>query len=71
MESNHPFAKINTTRDPKEIISDTIEINWGYIHFYLVISRTMLSILKLAEVSTPMFSMVLIKKLARGSPLKS
>lgn len=29
MESNHPFAKLNTKRDPKEIISDTIEIKWG------------------------------------------
>ncbi len=71
MESNHPFAKINTTRDPKEIISDTIEINWGYIHFYLAISRTMLSILKLGEGNTPMFLMVLIRKLARESQLKS
>lgn len=30
MESNHPFAKVNTTRDPHEIISDTDEVKWGY-----------------------------------------
>jgi hypothetical protein len=35
MESNHPFAKINMTRDPKEIISDTIELKWGYIIVYV------------------------------------
>lgn len=33
MESNHPFAKINTTRNPEEIIFDTIDINWGYNSF--------------------------------------
>jgi hypothetical protein len=37
MESNHPLAKINTTRDPKEIIYDTIDITWGYINYHLVI----------------------------------
>lgn len=30
MESSHPFAKLNTIRDPNEIIYDTIEIKWGY-----------------------------------------
>jgi hypothetical protein len=37
MESNHPLAKINTLRDPKEIISDTIELKWGYSINYIEI----------------------------------
>lgn len=29
MESNHPFAQVNTKRDPKEIMYDLVEIKWG------------------------------------------
>ena len=30
MESNHPCAKVNTQREPKELLYDTVEIKWGY-----------------------------------------
>lgn len=31
--TSHPSANFNTVRDPKEILYDVVEINWGY-EFY-------------------------------------
>lgn len=29
MESTHPYADINTKREPEHLIYDTIDIKWG------------------------------------------
>lgn len=36
IDTSHPSANFNTTRDPKEILYDVVEIKWGYLSFYLV-----------------------------------